>query len=234
MKRNLARLSGGRAACKSWSMLRARGLLFDLDGVFVDSTESVERHWRMFAERYGLDAEELLTKIHGVPHTTTIRRELADRPGEIDAALARHENVEVTDAGTERALPGAKDLIASLPDHSWAVVTSCWHDLAIARAKAAGIQLPKILVTADQLKHGKPAPDGYIAAAGRLGIEPADCIVFEDARSGIEAALAAGAIPVALRTTTAESDLAAAHHIVDDLTKVTISEVKGEFEVRLE
>lgn len=214
-------------------ILRAKGLLFDLDGVLVDSTESVERHWRTFAARYGVDPDLLVTRIHGYPAPSIIKRELAGRSDEVGAAIKWHADLEESDASGCTPAPGAVERLADLPKDGWAIVTSCHMELAVGRATAAGVELPRILVTADQLEHGKPAPDGYLAGAERLGLDPADCVVFEDAATGMEAGLAAGATVVALRTTTPDEKLAAAHHIVDDLRNVKINPLAGGFELVL-
>jgi mannitol-1-/sugar-/sorbitol-6-phosphatase len=215
-------------------LLTAKGLLFDLDGVFVDSTESVERHWLEFADRYDLDGQALLKRIHGVPHGVTIERELSGRSeGEINDALAHHAKLEEQDAPNDKELPGARQLGRSMPDAGWAVVTSCWKRLAELRANAAGFTLPSTVVAADQITEGKPHPEGYLKGAELLQVPSSECIVFEDAPAGIEAGLAAGARVVALRTTHSDEQLTNATHIVDDLSKVKITFANGNFEIRL-
>lgn len=214
--------------------LHARGLLFDLDGVFIDSSEAVERHWCMFAEEYGIDPQQLLTRVHGIPNTAIIARELADRPHEIPAALKFHVQIEESDAVNETPLPGAVAVRGSLPVDGWAVVTSCWRGLAELRAEAAGIPLPAALVTADQLERGKPYPDGYLRAAELLDLSASECVVFEDAPTGIAAGVAAGARVVALRTTAQPELLSGATVIVEDLSRVRIEHDGHQFAVHLD
>ncbi len=216
------------------TVLRTRGLLFDLDGVFVDSTASVEKHWRSFAERYDINPDELLTRVHGFPQTAIIPRELAHRPNDIDEALAIQMKLEEDDAPNDVALPGAATITTSLPAGKWAVVTSCWQRLAELRARAAGVALPAAVVTADQLERGKPFPEGYLRGAELLGLNAADCIVIEDAPSGIQAATSAGSRVIALRTTHTDNELGNATAVVDDLSRIHVEHDGEEFVLSLD
>ncbi|MFE7073829.1 HAD-IA family hydrolase [Streptomyces sp. NPDC057620] len=168
------------------------GLLFDNDGVLVDSDLGVDQAWSRWARARGLSAEQVTAMVHGRRSADTVALLVAD-PGERPAALAEIDRLEIEAAATTTALPGALDLLTGLPDDIWAVVTSGVTALARARLAAAGLPLPPVLVTADDVTDGKPAPDGYLAAAARLGVDPARTVVLEDAVAGAEAGKAAGA-----------------------------------------
>lgn len=177
--------------------LDCRAVLFDMDGTLVDSTRIVEQVWGEFALRYGLDPAEILRTSHGMQSIDTVRRFAP--PGAdvvaLNAELAAMERVR-TDGIVP--LPGAADLLRSLPGSAVALVTSADRILADIRMDAAGLAMPATAVTADLITHGKPHPEGYLRAAELLGIQPADALVFEDAPAGIAAALAAGIRTVAV------------------------------------
>ncbi|MFD6286158.1 HAD-IA family hydrolase [Streptomyces sp. NPDC060205] len=168
------------------------GLLFDNDGVLVDSDLGVDQAWSRWARARGLSAEKVTAMVHGRRSADTVALLVAD-PGERPAALAEIDRLEIEAAATTTALPGALDLLTSLPRGSWAVVTSGVTALARARLAAAGLPLPPVLITADDVTNGKPAPDGYLAAAARLGVDPARTVVLEDAVAGAKAGETAGA-----------------------------------------
>ncbi|MFF1448156.1 HAD-IA family hydrolase [Streptomyces sp. NPDC058274] len=168
------------------------GLLFDNDGVLVDSDHGVGLAWGQWARARGLSPRDVTAMVHGRRSADTVALLVAD-PGERPAALAEIDRLEVEAAATTTALPGALALLESLPQERWAVVTSGVTVLARARLAAAGLPSPPVLVTADDVRHGKPAPDGYRAAAGHLGLDPAETVVFEDSTAGAEAGTAAGA-----------------------------------------
>ncbi|MEU8890012.1 HAD-IA family hydrolase [Streptomyces sp. NPDC048442] len=175
--------------------LTAEALLFDMDGTLVDSTVVVERTWRNFAHRHGLDADEILATAHGRRTGETVARYA---PAGVDAAAetARLEAAEIDDVDGIVPVPGAAELLAGLPAESWAIVTSAGRELAVRRMTAAGLPLPACLVGAEDVTEGKPHPMGYLAAARTLGTAPVSAIVFEDAAAGLEAAVAAGTTPV--------------------------------------
>lgn len=178
----------------------ARVLLFDMDGTLVDSTGIVEQVWRRFAERHGLEPETLMATLHGRQARDTIAA-LALPGVDVEAEAARLTAEEV--AQTEGIVPlaGAAQLLATLPDDSWALVTSAGRELATVRLTAAGLPLPRVMITAERVSQGKPDPEGYLLAARELGAAPSDCIVFEDAEVGLAAAQAAGMRVIALPTT---------------------------------
>ncbi|MGI5424638.1 HAD family hydrolase [Streptomyces sp. CA-179760] len=181
--------------------IHAQALLFDNDGTLVSSLDSVDRCWTRWAAEYGITAEEFArVELHGRP-AAEIAADLL--PAEIvPGAVARIEDLEVEDVpnGGVHLLPGTRAFLDSLPAERWAVVTSATRRLAEARLDAVGI-LPKTLVAADDITRGKPDPEPYLLAARTLEVEPAHCVVFEDAPAGLTAGRAAGMTTVALTTT---------------------------------
>ncbi len=174
--------------------------LFDMDGTILTSIASAERTWTNWAMAHGLDVAKFLPTIHGVQSVETIRR--LNLPG-VDpvAEAAAITAAEMEDVGDVSPIPGADVFLASLPAHRWAVVTSAPRELAKVRLAAAGIPLPPLLLSAEDAVNGKPAPDGFLLAAERLGVAPGDCLVFEDAPAGIAAAEAAGCDVVVVTAT---------------------------------
>ncbi|HWE09385.1 MAG TPA: HAD-IA family hydrolase [Solirubrobacteraceae bacterium] len=194
----------------------AHGLLVDLDGTLVDSTAPVHRAWSHFAARHGLDAEHVHRFAQGRPSRESVRLLV---PGANHAAEAEAlERAELGDVDGIVALPGAAELLSG----GWrlAVVTSCSRALAHMRLRAAGLPIPTALVSADDVERGKPDPTCYLLGAARLGVDPAGCVVLEDAPAGISAGRAAGARVLAVRTTHADHDLGDADLIVDDLSQI--------------
>ncbi|HQR27666.1 MAG TPA: HAD-IA family hydrolase [Nocardioides sp.] len=171
-------------------ILRASGLLFDSDGVLVDSDDAVQEVWSRWAEHWGLDPDVVVPQVHGTPSRRTVAR-LVAAPHRSEA-LTMIDRMELEQADRVRAMPGAATLLRSLPPGTWAIVTSGTGALARARLAAAGLPTPTALVTADDVERGKPDPEPYLTAAGLLGERPADCLVFEDSAAGIAAARAAG------------------------------------------
>src|SRR5450432_36298 len=153
--------------------------LFDLDGVLVDSTRAVDREWREWAARKGVDGDAIMAIAHGVRTLEVIRRVAPHLDAEAEADAI--ENHEAGDQQGVLVMPGAEDLVHSIPDGRWGVVTSGSRLLASARLRFCGLPVPKVLVTADDVAHGKPHPEPYLKGAERLGFDPADCLVIEDA-----------------------------------------------------
>ena len=172
--------------------LRARALLFDMDGTLVDSTAVVERVWVGFAQRYGLDAAEVISHAHGRLTVDTVEHFLPDQR-EAARAVAALDTQELDQLEGIVEIPGAADLLRALAAAPLAVITSAARELAHRRMAAAGVPVPEVLVSAEDVSTGKPSPEGYLGAARALGVAPADCLVFEDAEAGIRAGLAAGA-----------------------------------------
>lgn len=183
------------------SEFRCSTVLFDLDGVLVDSSAVLERHWREWAELRGVEYAKLLEIVHG-RRTEDIVRTLAPH---IDAAAeaTRLATVEGRDTRGLAVVRGASALVGALPADAWAVVTSGTRVTAETRLRHVGLPLPSVLVTADDVSRGKPDPEGYLAAAQRLRASPSECVVIEDAPAGVAAARAAGmrAIGVAFQHT---------------------------------
>lgn len=207
------------AAPSNLSALQDRrfdAVLFDLDGTLIDSTSSVRRSWMAWAKEHDVDAH-LLEGNHGVPAAQIVASVLAAERR--DAALARIVELEVADAAGIGVLPGAVEALAALTRGRAAIVTSCTRVLARARIGAAGLRAPQVVVTADDVVLGKPDPAPFLLAARRLGVDPARCLVVEDAPSGLVAARRAGAATLAVRTTTAAHELEA-DAVVRDLADV--------------
>jgi sugar-phosphatase len=181
------------------------GLLFDLDGVLVDSTPAVARVWSKWALRHGFDPEETVRRAHGRPSLETVRELLpnSDYVAENEVVLRG----EIEDTAGVVPLPGARELLDSLPPGRWAIVTSCSRPLAEVRLKAAGLPIPRRLLTSDDVKNGKPDPEPYRKGAALLGFPAPKCLVFEDAPAGVRAGKAAGGLVVAFRTTATDQEL---------------------------
>jgi mannitol-1-/sugar-/sorbitol-6-phosphatase len=203
------------------------GLLFDLDGVLVDSTPAVARVWTWWAHEHGFDPDEVVKKAHGRPSIATIGELLpqADHAAE-DREMERRE---IADVDGVIPLPGAMELLRVLPLQRWAIVTSCTRALAHVRITAAGLPEPKHLVTSTDVQHGKPNPEPYLKGAQIIGIPASDCIVVEDAPAGIRAGKAAGARVLAVRTTASDDELreAGADWIVDDCAGLFLDSSAG-------
>jgi sugar-phosphatase len=184
------------------------GLLFDLDGVLVDSTPAVARVWTKWALARGLDPEETVRQAHGRPSIATVRDILPDADFEKENEVILRGEIEDTEGVIP--LPGARELLSSVPESQWALVTSCARPLAQVRLKVAGLPTPRNIVTCDDVTNGKPNPEPYIKGAALLGVPAFKCVVFEDAPAGIRAGKAAGALVIALPTTSPQAELEAA------------------------
>jgi mannitol-1-/sugar-/sorbitol-6-phosphatase len=199
-----------------------RGLLFDMDGVLVDSTPAVARVWTTWANKFGFEPGEVVRRAHGRPSIATIRELLPD--GDHHAEDQEIEKAEIEDIGDVIALPGAGSLLGGLPAARYAVVTSATHALAVVRLQAAGFRVPERLVTASDIQRGKPDPEPYLRGAQSLGFAGGDCVVIEDAPAGIHSGRAAGSRVIALRTTSGDVELraAGANWIVDDCSAISV------------
>jgi sugar-phosphatase len=166
--------------------------LFDMDGTLLSSIAAAERVWGAWARRHGLDVETFLPTIHGVRAADTIQRQ--NIAGiDIDEEVRWVERAEIDDVEGVVAIDGIIEFLNALPEDKWAIVTSATRELAAKRLAAAGINPPRIFVTAEDVTRGKPSPDPFLKAAERLGVRASDCLVFEDAPAGIAAGEAAGA-----------------------------------------
>ncbi|MCI1900829.1 MAG: sugar phosphatase [Enterobacter sp.] len=181
--------------------MQCKGFLFDLDGTLVDSLPVVERSWCHWADRHGIDHQDVLNFIHGKQAITSLRHFLAGRTEEeIQSEFTWLEQIEATDTHGIVALPGALELLQHLNEASipWAIVTSGSIPVAHARHKAAGLPMPEVFVTAERVKRGKPEPDAFLLGAELLGLQPAECVVVEDASAGVLAGLNAGCHVIAV------------------------------------
>lgn len=181
------------------------GLLFDLDGVLVDSTPAVARVWTKWALTHGFDPDETVRLAHGRPSIETVREILPGADFKKENEIILRDEIEDTEGVIP--LPGARELLSSLSENEWALVTSCARPLAQVRLKVAGLPTPRKIVTCDDVRNGKPDPEPYIKGAALLGVPPTKCVVFEDAPAGIRAGKAAGALVIALRTTSPDHEL---------------------------
>ena len=184
----------------------AAAFLFDMDGTLIDSSRAMIRIWGRWARSRGVDFSTLVATIHGSRAVDTMRRlAIPGLDPEIEAATI--ERGEVEDVDGVVPIAGAAEFLAALPPERWTVVTSAPIALARARLGAAGLPVPRSIVTGEDVLVGKPAPDCFILGAQRLGFETADCIVFEDSAVGIEAATAAGADLVVIASAQAHAAL---------------------------
>ncbi|MCQ6248278.1 HAD family hydrolase [Streptomyces malaysiensis] len=209
--------------------ISADALLFDNDGTLVSSLDSVRRCWTRWAGEFGIAAEDFArVELHGRPADDIIADLLpADRA---PRARARIDELELEDVpGGVELLPGTAELLAALPAGRWAVVTSANGPLAEARLAEVGIR-PGTLISADDITRGKPDPEPFLLAAQRLGVDPARCVVFEDAPAGLASGRAAGMRTVALATTTSREELVA-DIVVEDLSAVSVQVSDGGVEI---
>jgi mannitol-1-/sugar-/sorbitol-6-phosphatase len=207
----------------------AAAVLLDMDGTLVDSNEAVERIWTDWAVAHGVDAVEAMAVIHGRQGQESMAILLPDRPHEINlrenAALLHRETTELDGVV---AIPGAAALLAGLANAPHALVTSATRALATARMGAAGLRMPDAAITAEDVTASKPAPDGVLAAARLLGVDPRDCVVVEDSAAGIASGLAAGMRVIGVGAQAAEA--AAKGHVATwsvesvDRVRATVSE----------
>ena len=183
-------------------------ILFDMDGVLIDSTPAVARVWSQWARERGFDPEKVVRLAHGRPSISTICDLLPNADHE--AENREVERREIADLEGVVPLPGARRLLASLPPERYAIVTSSTRKLAEARLRAAELPVPKFFVTSSDIVNGKPHPEPYLKAAAKLGADPRECIVVEDVPTGIRSGKAAGARVIAFPTTVETGELRAA------------------------
>lgn len=198
------------------------GVLFDLDGVLVDSTPAVARCWTKWSLLHGFVPDDVVRRAHGRPSMVTLRELLPEADHE--AENRQMERWEIEDLDGLVPLPGAMSLLQAIPPDQWGIVTSCTRPLAEVRIRAAGLPWPKQLVTSADVQRFKPDPDPYLKGAELLKLAPVNCLVVEDAPAGIRAGKAAGAAVLALRTTDTDPQLSAASAdwIVNDLASVQL------------
>ncbi len=200
-------------------LLRCEAVLLDMVGTLVDSGTCVERVWMTWADRHGLDGDAIMRVAHGRQNHETVKAVAPhlDRPEEYAWMMQAEEDCR----DGVVAVPGASELLAALPRESWAVVTSAWRRLADIRLACAGLPVPRVLITSDDVTRSKPDPDGYLAAATALGVDPWACIVIEDSPAGVAAGMAAGATVIGITVTFPAERLATELHI-RDLRAITV------------
>jgi sugar-phosphatase len=202
-------------------LVRCKGILFDMDGILISSLGSVERSWTKWSGMRGLDPAYVLTIIHGRRAIETVAMLRPDLDSSEELKLI--EDIELADGEGITVLPGVKELIASLPNDRWTVVTSATEGLARMRLAGSGFTVPARLVTAETVNEGKPHPAPYLAGAALLGFAPEECVVFEDSASGVAAGCAARCIVVATTFSHEAEHLECANYLVRDLTGVSVS-----------
>jgi sugar-phosphatase len=218
---------GGPAA------IRCSAFLFDLDGVLIDSTPAVQRVWARWAREHGFDPDAVVAHAHGRPSLNTVRHFLPD--GDHESENREVERREIEDVEGIVVLPGAVELLTSLPSHRWTIATSCTRRLAEVRLRAAGLPIPQCMVTSTDVTRGKPDPEPFLKAAAKLGFPAPHCIVCEDVPAGVRAGKAAGARVVALRTTFpgAELCVAGADFVVNSCADISVTESAGSLALHL-
>jgi sugar-phosphatase len=200
-------------------------ILFDLDGVLVDSTGSVTRQWRRWAEEQHLDPDKVVDTAHGV-RTIEIVRRLAPHL-DAEAETLRLEKREADDHEGVSVMPGAAELLKAIPEGRWCVVTSGTRYLATARLQLGNLPMPQVLVSADDVSKGKPNPEPYLMGAKLLGVNPAECLVVEDAPAGIRAAHAGGMKAIGITSTYRAAELQEADAVVHKLGQIKVGELRG-------
>jgi mannitol-1-/sugar-/sorbitol-6-phosphatase len=216
------------------TVLHCSAILFDLDGVLVDSREPVERQWALWARKHRLDPDHVVRVAHGRPSLETIRDLMPQLDAEAENKLM--EQAEISDLDGIRAIAGAADLLARIPPGHFAIVTSCTRDLAVTRLRAAGLPVPRHMVTSNDISHGKPDPEGYLKGAAALYLQPRECVVIEDAPPGIRAGKAAGMRVIAVPTTYAPAELSEADFLVKRLSdlRLAVANTAGRQAIHLE
>jgi mannitol-1-/sugar-/sorbitol-6-phosphatase len=202
------------------TIFRCAAVLFDLDGVLVDSTRSVERQWRAWAREQGIDGDKVMAVAHGV-RTIEVIRAVAPHL-DAEAEVRKLESREAHDRDGVIAMPGAVELVHAIPADRWCVVTSGTRLLASARLRLFGIPVPKFMITADDVANGKPHPEPYLKGAELLGVSPEECLVIEDAPAGIQSALAGGMKVIAMASTYPASALGEADVVIEKLAQIQV------------
>ena len=204
--------------------LTCHAILFDLDGVLLDSTSCIERHWQEWADKHGLDLKKVLQNAHGVRTIETIKIVAPHLDAKNEAAEFTAN--EILDTEGVVAIPGAKELMEHLPTGKWAIVTSGGFELVQARLKKADLPMPKYIISADDVTQGKPSPQPYLMGANKLGIPVDQCVVVEDAPIGVRSGKAAGMRVIGIASTHSHKELLdiGVDFLVESLAKIQISE----------
>jgi sugar-phosphatase len=215
------------------TQIRCSALLFDMDGVLIDSTPAVARVWRNWALAHHLNPEEVVVRARGRPSIATLREYMPDADHEAENRFV--ERLEMEDLEGVVPLPGARELLASLPADRWTIVTSCTRPLAEVRLRAAKLLTPKTFVTSSDVVNGKPHPEPFLKAAEVLGFSATNCVVVEDAPAGIRAGKAAGARVIAFPTTCEETQLwtAGADWVLRDCREISVLSAEADLRLKL-
>jgi sugar-phosphatase len=206
--------------------ISVRGVLFDMDGVLISSIGSVERSWTKWAAEHGIDPAYAIKMAHGRRAIETVRMLRPDLNANDE--LRRVEDMEVEDNEGVAILEGVLRILQALPANRWAVVTSATEKLALSRLRHSGIPIPEHVVTADRVSKGKPDPEPYLVGARLLGLQPEECLVIEDAASGVAAGHAAGCKVLATLFSHSLESLSAADWIVKSLEDVRVASVSDD------
>lgn len=214
--------------------LICRAILFDMDGVLLNSKPAVERQWAKWARAHGFEPTGVLAVAHGVRIIETIRRIAPHLDAAKEATII--EQAEMQDTEGLVRLPGAQELLEALPPDRWTIVTSATRPLAEMRLRFVGLKIPQLIVTADDVKQGKPHPEPYLAGAAKLGVKPEDCLVVEDAPPGVRAAKSAGMQALGLITTHTRKEVtdAGADAVVGTLADVRVGLQDGKIVIGLD
>jgi len=216
------------------TQISCRALLFDLDGVLVDSTPAVERVWANWARQRGFDPIDVVRRAHGRPSIATLRELLPNADHEAENRIV--ERCEIEDLEGVVAAPGASALLKSLPPAQWTIVTSCTRALAEVRIRAAGLPIPEKFITSTDIQNGKPHPEPYLKGATLLGYPAGDCVVVEDAPAGIRSGKAAGARVIGLLPIASKDELidAGATRTVKDCSRISfVNSTNGQMHLQL-
>ena len=210
--------------------VKTKGILFDMDGVLISSIGSVVRCWKRWAKIYGIpDAEN-----YEVPHGMRAIEIVQSLRPDIDPVegLRVIEDMEIEDTADLKVLPGVKALLESLPPERWAIVTSATKRLMLGRLAVAGLPVPSRIISGDMVERGKPDPEPYRRGAALLGARPEECIVIEDAPSGVGAGIAAGCRVLGVLGTHSREELRAADWVTDSLEGLTVKANDDGLELR--
>lgn len=211
--------------------LKCGAILFDMDGTLVDSSAVIERAWKWWSGRHSVDLASIMAVQQGRPNRDVLR-EFAPHLN-IDEEAALFLKFEEEDIADLVAIPGALEAVNAVRGGRWGIVTSANRSLAEIRLQATGFPVPEVFISADLIQHGKPDPECYLLGAAGLGVEPRDCVVFEDARAGVQAGKAAGMTVVGVLTNVAAEDLQADVHVRDFRSIRIVPDGQGRFEIQI-
>jgi len=212
--------------------INCQAILFDLDGTLVDSAARVQRLWEVWGRKHGITPAFLMEVMHGRRADETIRIVAPHLSAQEEFRALEAE--EIADMEGVRSYPSAEKLLGSLAPHQWAIVTSGTKRVAEARMRHVGLPKPEVFITADDVKAGKPAPDGYLLAASCLQVKPSDCVVIEDAPAGIQAGKSAGMRVIAVASTLTVEALNQADFAVKHLSKIHLHNTEAGIQIQFD